>query len=255
MNNKYRFNESEHLHELCVNGEWKPLTGCTTILKVLAKPALIQWSANMAVQYIDDEFCKISVDYETPAKFLKALETEWPRILLEAKSAHRKRKEKAGDWGTKLHEEVERFINNRILTDGRAKDITKYEDKIKDFITWTNANKVKFLATEKNVYSEKYFLGGIVDFICEIDGKVWIGDIKTSKSGIYPENFAQCAGYQLMLQEMGLYPDIAGYIIVNIKENGEFQEKRSISNGNNTKFFLACLEIYRQQERLKQQTL
>jgi len=50
MENKYRFLDSknEHLHQLNVNGEWKPLIGTTTALNVLSKP-LTYWAAGLAV--------------------------------------------------------------------------------------------------------------------------------------------------------------------------------------------------------------
>ena len=249
MNNelKYRFNEEpdergkpQHLHELEVNGEWKALTGCTTILSILAKPALIPWAAKMTVEFLKDKLEGIK----------KLDQTNFELLLDEAKKAHTKRKEKAGEWGTKIHEEVERYIGNTIQLSGKAKDTTKY-DNIDNFIEWSEKNKVNFLESEKNIWSEKLWIGGIVDFICEIDGQVWIGDIKTSGSGIYPDHFFQCAGYHLMLEDMELYPDIKGYLILNLKENGEFLEKRSVSNEANKKIFLNCLEIYRQTEKLK----
>ena len=245
----YRFNKERHLHQILIGEDWKNLTGCTTILSVLAKPALIQWAANQAVDYIKESLCP-GWDNTKSWKWLK--ETI-EKTFEEARKAHTKRKEKSGDYGTKVHEGIELVILRAIQDNkGYIKKKEKSDEKsVQNFIDWAVSNKVKFLDTEKNVYSEKLFLGGIIDLVCEIDGKVWIGDIKTSKSGIYPENFAQIAGYQLMLQEMGLYPDIAGYIVINLKETGEILEKRSISNGDNTKFFLACLEIYRQQERLK----
>ena len=188
---------------------------------------------------------------------IDAITKQWPTILQEAKSAHRKRKEKSGEFGTKTHEAIEQLINNAIeKTKGYIKRHKVNEKKaIQNFIDWALNNNVKFLASEKHIYSEKLWLGGIVDFICEIDGKVWIGDIKTSKSGIYPENFWQCAGYDIMLKEMGVpcTENVKGYLIVNLKETGEILEKRSISNEENIRGFLACLDIYRIQEKIKNQ--
>ena len=234
---KYEFNEAKHLHLL----DGKPLTGCTTILGVLAKPVLIPWAAKMTAEFLKDKLDGIK----------KLDQINWELLLEEAKKAHVKRKTDAGNYGTKTHEEVERYITNRMLTDKKAKDTTEYEKSISKFIDWAVKNKVKFLETEKNIYSEEKFIGGIVDFVCEIDGQVWIGDIKTSGSGIYSEHMFQCAGYQIMLNDMGLYLNITGYLILNLKENGEFLEKRSISNEENKKIFLNCLEIYRVQEKLK----
>ena len=44
----FTFNKEEHYYEL----DGKRMYGITTILGVIAKPALIQWAANMAVEYV-----------------------------------------------------------------------------------------------------------------------------------------------------------------------------------------------------------
>lgn len=261
---KYEFNKEKHLHLL----DGKPLTGCTTILSVLAKPALIQWAADMVVYQMGWRSPKKPLligeknQLDASTEFLQWLNgktvEEWVDFMEEARKAHVKRKEKAGEWGTETHETISNLIRTAIdYNEGKIQDIETTSQAIRNFIDWSIKNKVKFLETEKNIYSESLWIGGIVDFICEIERKVWIGDIKTSKSGIYSENFWQCAGYDLMVKEMKLpfAQDIKGYLILNLKESGEFIEKRSISNGDNTKAFLACLEIYRVKEKIKNQII
>lgn len=244
---KYRFNEERHIHQILVDGEYRNLTGCTTILGIVAKPALIQWSANMAVGYVKDKWGTNGLTSK-----------ELFEVLDEAKTAHRRRKESAGEYGTMVHDTVSEIIQDAIDNcDGYVRSGKNPNKSIQNFLDWAITKNVKFLATEKNIYSERYFIGGIVDFVCEIDGQVFVGDIKTAKSGIYPENFWQCAGYDIMMKDMGLSwaNDIKGYVILNLKENGEFLEKRSISNGDNTKAFLACLEIYRIKEKINNQVI
>jgi hypothetical protein len=245
--NEYRFNEARHLHQLLVEGEWKNLTGCTTILGVLAKPALIQWSANMAAEYVKEHW------YEREAYTQKNID----EIIAEAKVAHRKKKEKAGDWGTAMHEWVERYIKCQIANDGStAGEPTEPMQAANSahFIKWEQDNKVKFIDSERAIYSKSLFLGGIVDILCEIEGEMWICDVKTSSS-IYPESMFQCAGYDIMLSAMGLDKPVKGYIILNLKKTGEFEEKRSISNEENKEAFMACLKLYRTMEKLKNQII
>ena len=239
MNSNKQFTFNKEKHEYLLDG--KRMTGCTTILGILAKPALIPWASKMATEYIRENIGKF--DIKDPKQF--------EQLLLEAKNAHAKRKEKAGDWGTKTHEEISNFINWWIKFNtgkGPGKP-QKWSEPVIRFMKWGEENKVKFLDTEKIIYSEKLFVAGTVDFVCEIDGQRWIGDIKTSGSGIYAENFFQCAGYDIMLEEMG-EPKADGYLILNLKENGDFLEKRSVSNEENRKIFTNCLEIYRCQQKL-----
>ena len=231
MSDIYKFSKETHTHTL--NG--KNLTGCTTVLNVIAKPFLIPWAANMTAGFLKGKLDDIK----------KLDQNGWETLLDEARKAHTKKKEKAGDYGTKTHKTISELVASVILVDGYiSKETTSEEKSIQNFIDWAVKNKVKFLASEINVWSKKYFLGGICDIVCELGGKRWVADIKTSKSGIYPENFWQCAGYDLMLQEQG-DPPADGYLILNLKENGEFGEERSVSNSDNIKAFKACLDIYR----------
>jgi len=245
---EFTFDKDRHLYKL----DGHPMTGCTTILGVLAKPALIPWAAKMVVEYIQNnaqkEYYPVP-ENEDPGEYNYIVSEQ---LLAEAKVAHTKRKEKAGDYGTKTHEIIAEIIADVIeKSEGRILSGNNPNQSVQNFLDWAIENKVKFLETEKMIYSEDLFIAGTVDFVCEIDGQVWIGDFKTTGSGIYAEHFYQTAGYQVMLEAMGLYPNITGHLILNLKENGEFLEKRSVSNEANKKIFLNCLEIYRQTEKLK----
>lgn len=236
---EYTFDKAKHLHKL----DGKNLTGVTTVLSILAKPALIQWSANQAVEYIEKNFP--SVDQLIKGDF------SFSDLFKEAKIAHRKKKEEAGSKGTDVHAIIEEMVKNAIeFHEGRILTGKNPNPQVQHFIDWAIENKVKFLESERNVYSVDWFIGGIVDLVMEIDGKIWIGDIKTS-SGIYPEYFFQTSAYQKCLEEMGLYKEIVGHVIINLKKDGTFDEKRSISNEENKKAFEACLTLYRIQEKIK----
>lgn len=216
----------------------KALTGTTTILQVINKPMLIQWSANMAVEYILAS--AITKGKDTLIIPLSALD--------EAKTAHRKKKEKAGDWGKEVHKHIEMYVKEgKELPEGVEENVKK---SFLHFVNWAKENKVKFLGSEVNVYSRDMWVGGICDLVVEIDGKKWIADIKTG-SGIYPEHFWQMGSYDMCMNEMKIHDTIEGYIVLNIKKDGTFEEKRSVSNEDNRSAFKAALTIYRLQEKLK----
>lgn len=239
---RYEFDKVKHIHTL----DGKPLTGVTIVLSVISKPALIQWAANMAVEYIKDH---ATVRGEKTSIIPNS-------ILDEAKTAHAKKRDKAGDWGTEVHAWIENWVMSQILDSGEVK-LPSDEFKqmaCQNFVTWAIGNKVIFKESEKNIYSEGMWIGGIVDLVAEIDGKIWICDIKTS-SGIYPEAFFQMSAYDMCLKEMGLYKDIEGHIVLNLRKDGVFEEKRSISNEENKEAFKACLTIYRTREKIKNQVI
>ena len=116
---------------------------------------------------------------------------------------------------------------------------------VANFINWARTEQVEFLASEKQVYSEKYWFCGTYDFLAKIDNKTYLGDIKTS-SNIYPEMWAQCAGYQICQQEMNPDQRIDGHLIVNLKKDGSIQVKKSFDYAGYRKMFLGALAIYRQ---------
>jgi len=217
----------EKTHRYYLNGAQLP--GVTTILGVLAKPALIQWAANMACDFVRENYTfGLS---EKP-------EVELEKVLKEARTAHAKKRDASADIGTLAHAWISRFIKGE--NPAREESLGVITD---NFLKWVEEAKPKFLASEKVVYSEKWWFAGCLDFLCEIDGKKFLGDIKTG-SGIYPEMFWQTAGYQIALEE---HEDIKidGHIIVNPTKNGKLNVEKHFDWETSQKGFLAALEIYK----------
>jgi hypothetical protein len=144
----------------------------------------------------------------------------------------------AGTKGTDIHLEVERYV--RGCMDGT--DVS-YDRSIKQFVDWSVASDVKFLASEKNVYSKELWVGGICDLILEIDGKRYIGDVKTSKS-IYWSQFLQMGAYQLCLEEMGEKP-FDGSVIIRMGKDGSFETQMSLNTDRDKQGFIHALELYK----------
>src|SRR3990167_9083115 len=205
---KYTFNKEKHIHEL----DGKPLIGVTTALSVIAKPALIQWAANMAEDYLQENWGKNGQD-------------NWLELCKEARTAHRKKKEKAGEQGTDVHAVIEEHIREAIEKNKGGISELAFSDtpQIKHFLDWARENKVKFIESEKHIYSEKLWIGGILDMVFEMDGKRWIGDVKTG-SAIYNEHFFQMAAYEMCLEEMG-EKEIDSYLVINLKKDGTMDLK------------------------------
>jgi CRISPR/Cas system-associated exonuclease Cas4 (RecB family) len=223
----YAFDEGEHCHTL----DGVPLHGVTTVLSVIAKPALIQWAAGMAADHA-------SACIESGKAYT---EDELAAIFKEAKVAHRKKKEAAGDVGSEIHHAVEQWI--------ATGEVKKYHNEIvekalNNFIAWATENKVKFIESEKHVHSKKLWVGGILDLVFEMDGKKYIGDIKTS-SGIYNEAFFQMGAYHLCLEDMGEAEGIEGYIVINLKKDGKMDLKMADQLEINKQAFLSALSLYK----------
>lgn len=226
---EYSFDEENHVHML----DGKKIKGCTTILDVIAKPALIPWAAGEVVKHIEQKCPYATVDEYGDDFYLVSKEE-----LKKAKSAHRKKKEKAADWGTIVHKAIEIWIKTRsippaVVSKGENYILSPdYLSAINNFVAWSLNNNVEFILSEKRIYSEEWGIGGIVDLVLKKEGKVYVGDVKTS-SGIYETYFLQTAAYAKMLLEMGEVNHIDGLIIVNCKKDGTIDvEERKDVQGN-----------------------
>ena len=227
---KYSFSEKAHIHYL----DGKRATGITTILGVISKPFLIPWASKMACEYVREN--------------LKSLD-DLEAVLEKAKNAHAQKRDAAGDVGKKVHLACEQFIKEK-------KEPQLDEQGMKMFAhfrKWITDNKVKVLESEKHLYSESMFLGGICDLIVEIDGQIWMADIKTGS--VSADAFAQMSAYEMLWNEMGNKEIVFGHIILGLLKDGTFVEKRSVSNEDARNFFLAAYDIYKLKQKFDSQVL
>lgn len=159
-----------------VGDKWYP--SVTTILSVLGKNALIQWAANEAVDYI----CKTS-------------SVDDPNLYENARTAYKRKSEKALDIGTQFHDLAERWLKNEYMyKNTKPEDVTDdVKEMMDNFVDWCNKHSVKPIAVEQKVIGDGY--AGRVDLIAEIDGIITIADIKTSKA-YYDDMGLQLAAYR-----------------------------------------------------------
>lgn len=237
------FNKEKH--EYLIDGV--RATGVTSVIGVLAKPALIGWAARMAVETlgkaiesyrIDDENYKFT--YEQRDTFLEA-----------AKSAHAQKRDKAAEHGTDTHSLVESYINLCLVKEGKPVQPVATNTDIQKFIGWAVDNVDHFLFSERQMYNPELFIAGTADFAAVMkDGKRLIGDFKTS-GGVYGiDYFLQVAAYRLLAESEG---DDAydGSVIVRLGKDGSFDIHYRYDYETDKNAFLACLTIYRAQDTFK----
>lgn len=242
----YKFDDKRHIHML----DDKPLCGTTTVLGIIAKPNLIQWAADVAAAngmetekvegFLEkyEAVMKIS-DWKEKKKAKAQLDKDYPAFK-QTRVAHRQKKEKAGDWGTELHKFIEDYIKEGFRPKVEGTQLQAFDH----FMQWAIDNKVEFLESEKHLYSRELWIGGIVDMVFMMDGKKYIGDIKTG-SGIYPEMWAQMGAYDLCLKDMKLHEDVEGYLIINLKKDGTMDLGLTHNTQFNQDFFKAALSLYK----------
>jgi hypothetical protein len=93
---------------------------------------------------------------------------------------------KAADEGTETHEAIEKFLNGEELVwideYGKAKYNLIVWQMILRFADFWNTVKPRLIATEQHIFSDEYQYAGTIDLVVEIEGKIWLLDIKTSNS-------------------------------------------------------------------------
>lgn len=226
----------------------KEYSGITSIIGVLAKPALIGWAARMATEFIAERVGK----YTT----MDALAADWKGILEEAKSAHTKKKEAAGEHGTDAHALVEDYVNRCIAqTTLKSGDplipFTVDLEPIRPFYDWAVANADHFLFAERRLSDPTIYVAGTADFAyVGKDGKKYMGDFKTS-SGIYGIDYwLQVAAYKMLAESEGDEP-YDGMMVVRLGKDGKFETQYLYDYETYKNAFLACLTLYRAQAAIK----
>ncbi|MCJ2530766.1 MAG: hypothetical protein LN413_00395 [Candidatus Thermoplasmatota archaeon] len=160
----------------------------TTVLRALAKPALVPWAAKEAAKAIFNDPYGITTEKE-------------------AVSAIYKTRDRAGDRGRAVHNFAE-AIGKARPEDREAVDFAQVaEPYVEGVYGFFATMQPDVLFTEVNVYNDTYGYAGTADLVAEIADQTWLIDYKTSKA-VYPETGLQLAAYQN-----------AEYILTETEEN------------------------------------
>lgn len=209
----------------------KSRVGVTTVLsKVLSKPALMLWPLNTAIKHLENLVPNITLaDLEIAAK------------------AYTVKRDAGSDTGSIVHSLVEQRLVGREFT---VAEIGEFPAEVAlalgAFEGWYWKTQPKTIAVENVVYSETLEFAGTFDSILEIDGKVYLCDLKTTNSsrtsptGVYPENFIQLGGYAYAYEEQRLFEEANGgtelrkiddLMIISAKKDGHLHTKTASELG------------------------
>jgi len=168
----------------------------TTICGLLDKPALMYWAVNCCADYILD-YVKLITNPElpdNPSGTLIRVEDLYP-IIESSRKNFRNVSKKAMDIGSRVHDAIEQYLNT-----GREpfKPGDEVEAGFLSFLEWQDKHHFKSIATEQTIYGDRF--AGTCDLICELDGKQYLIDFKTTNvaedSPAYPEHRYQVSAYR-----------------------------------------------------------
>jgi hypothetical protein len=236
----------------------KLLSGVTTVIsETSSKSNLIQWAANMAVDYVKEHTLDNEAAYGEwgviPEPHIIARPENLAKILESARTAHARKRDGAASKGTDTHALVENYINERI-----AKNPNLYiPAEIQPFHDWAITNGVEFIAAEQRLYSEEYGYAGTCDFVALIDGKLTIGDLKTFPKMWSADPKIQCGAYSLAFKELtGQQPQQSVIVRMCDPEDPRIKKYRgkpfdtyySYAIEEDEEMFLLRLKMYRYNE-------
>ncbi len=162
----------DHTYFRIEAGEEIRIPGVTTVVGVYDKSAaLMQWAANMATDYIEQKLGALGLH---PAGSVPILDVrEW---LQKARFNHKDYKENAAEIGKIAHNWLEDYIKAYIA--GHSDRLCALMQTLPEneqsrngclaALDWMKAHKVKWIATERKVYSLLHQFAGTCDGICYI---------------------------------------------------------------------------------------
>lgn len=251
------FYPNSHMYKLG-NKNLISVTGATGMLD--KSQALLIWAMRVTKNYLLD--IKDAGDSIT----IKDIE--------QACIQHTIKKEQAADIGTKIHAWAESYAKgeNPELPNGDDGESTKMLNGVLAFLKWVDENRVRFVETERFVFSRKHEYVGTMDLAFTMgreDHKILHpGDYKTS-SGIYSSHLYQTEGYVgAYLEEMSekLSCQIGSSFILRFAKEDKFDKDGRLKEEAGTfeakeipvklrpylyDSFLACLTLKKMDKELQ----
>lgn len=199
-----------HIHTIYKLASGERVPSVTTILGVLAKPAIIHWAWECGVKGLD----------------------------------YRKVRDEYGDTGTLVHARILCDLSETEFdtSDYSPTELSASEHSFSLFQDWKSKHKVVPKLLETPLVSEDYRYGGTIDFYGKVDGVYTLLDFKTSNA-IYRENTYQLAAYMGLLNEKQVEEVRVLRFPRALDEGLEDRMIEGLDSG--FRVFLSCLDIYR----------
>ena len=203
-------------------GEYVP--GVTTVLNILAKPALVWWGFEQGQLY---ERGEIGGLYE--------------------------KRDMAADAGTYSHLMIENHLKGlpEPSPDGLSEAaIDKAQGCFIAYLDWERSHEYKPLESERSLVSDLHGFGGTID-ISAVMGEHAIVDIKTSKD-VYFTMKVQVAAYRELWNECNPDQPITGCHILQLSPDGGFAHHFYPNLKDEWQVFLHCLGVHKILKATKQ---
>jgi hypothetical protein len=220
----------------------------TTILSVIAKPALIAWSAKVEREMVMNVSAQLYDDTAGTPKMSRMAYMNTLQTRLGKEKAHTKELAKAGDLGSQAHSLIEWTLQASMME--QPGPSPKVSDKATwAFMAWEDWKKsvnLKPVHIEQTVWSDRYGYAGTMDLLAYVNGVLTVLDWKTGKA-VYPEAHLQNAAYRHAIREMG-HGDPAQGLIVRLPKtetDPAFEVVEAKPEGPMFQIFLDTMNVWK----------
>lgn len=211
------------------------IPGVTTILgDGLAKPALVNWAANTVAGYALDHWAELGE--MKPSERLKILQ-----------KAHYADRDAAGKRGTEVHRLGDK------LTRGEKVDVPEeLAGHVDSYVRFLDDFQVEAFLVEAPVVNYRRNYAGTMDLGAWFPtlGQRLACDVKTARSGVFPDNALQIAGYRFCDQymtpdgELHDMPEFDGAAVIHVRADG-YSLVPVQAGPEEHLFFLYCQQLWR----------
>ena len=167
-------------------------------------------------------------------------------IIDSLKAVPFQRSNRAAERGTDIHAYLEARLNDWHVDD-LSPDAEPYRDAADDWL----GKDIEIVATELTAFHPLY--AGTMDFVARIDGRLTIGDFKTSKA-IYDEAALQLAALMGCMTDQhgdpvpwrdadGEFIEVPDLLVVRIGQD-RFEEKRVADPMGSLRVFFSLLDAW-----------
>jgi hypothetical protein len=223
----------------------------TTVLDIIAKPALGPWYAKEERRYFETAMLEVlSRPGARDPEFVLAAVAE---AVSGVKAADRE-KQKAAAIGTAVHAGIEWELRRQLGEDaGPAPRLPEAAAwAVESWKDWARSVNLKPLAIERAVYCLECGYAGTLDLYARVKGVLTVLDWKSGKA-IYPEAFLQNLAYRHAATRAGL-PSTQGLIVRLPKQlNDPAWEVMPVPATLTLEDFLAALRLWRWQRAMNGQ--
>ena len=244
-----RYNVKEHAYYLVTPKGLVRQDGCTSICHIIDKSeVLIAWACKMMGQKLIADIPKMQLP--TGEVIVSQLKLEDFEVEVQkAKSAHKEKLEDAGAVGHSAHNWIESYIKS-VLKEDESRKLELLANMPKDerasncciaALDWMRTHNVRWISTERKIYSRIYGYAGTMDGLCLVDScddiqccphafkdRMTVSDWKTSNY-LYMEFLMQTAAYQAAFIEMESCDNPHGELVTDRwvirlgKDDGKFE--------------------------------